>query len=122
MTSNETITVSKADYESLLQRNEDLEDLLAAIDADRTSGRVPHKVAVAIANGHSPITAFRAYKGISLRQLANRAGISAGYLSEIERGSKTGSVSALARIANELEITIDSLMVDDSGPTAEQAP
>ncbi len=112
MTSNETITVSKADYELLLQRNEDLEDLLAAIHADRTSGRVPHKVAVAIANGDSPITAFRAYKGISLRQLAKRAGISAGYLSEIERNNKTGSASVLARIANGLETTIDSLMVD----------
>ena len=69
MTSNETITISKADYEALLQRNEDLEDLLAAVDANRTSGRVPHKVAVAIANGHSPITAselIRAYHCVSL--------------------------------------------------------
>ena len=113
MTNMETITVSKAKYEALVQHNEDLEDVLAAIDADRTSARVPHVVAVAIANGESPITAFRTHRGLSLRELAKRVETSAGYLSEIEGGIKPGSAAVLARIARELGTTIDALLIQE---------
>ena len=35
MTNTETITLSKAEYEALLQEKEDLEDLVAVMEADR---------------------------------------------------------------------------------------
>ena len=113
MTNTETITLSKAEYEALLQEKEDLEDLVAVMEADRSDELIPHDIAVAIARGGNPITVFRNYMGLSLRELARRAGISAGYLSEIEGGTKAGSAAVLARIAREVGTTIDALMVDD---------
>lgn len=68
--------------------------------------------------GKNPILAFRSHLGVTLRELSGRTGIAASYLSEIERGLKPGSTSALARIAAALGTTIDTLIVDESRPTA----
>ncbi len=111
MASAETIELPKAEYEALLQRSQDLDDLLAAMEADRSGARIPHPVARAIGEGSSPVTAFRVHSGLTLRGLARRAGLSPGYLSQIERGIKPGSVKVLSRIARELGTTIDALMV-----------
>ena len=109
MTSEETITLTRAEYAALIERNSELEDRLAAIDADDGS-RVPHDVAVAIIRGKSPVLAFRNYLGLTLRELSDRTGVAPRYISEIERGQKPGSASALARIAAALGTTIDTLV------------
>ena len=109
MTNRETIAIARAEYDALLDRNGELEDKLAALDA-KDSSRIPHEVALAIIRGKSPILALREHQGITLRELSQRAGTSASYLSEIERGHKTGSASALSRIAGALGTTIDLLI------------
>ena len=92
-----------------MQLNEDLEDKLAAIEAD-DGIRVPHEVAVAIINGGRPIRAYRDYRGLTLQELSDRTGLAISYISEIERGRKSGSIAALARIAAALDATIDVLI------------
>ena len=49
---------------------------------------------------------------MTLRDLSEGTGIAVSYLSEIERGHKPGSTSALARIAGALGTTIDVLVVE----------
>ena len=109
MTSEETITLTRREYDALVERNGQLEDMLAAQDAD-DGVRVPHEVALDIMRGKGPILAFRNYQGMTLRELSEKTGIAAGYISEIERGLKPGSTSALARIACGLGTTIDVLV------------
>lgn len=109
MTSEETITLTRKEYDALIERNSRLEDMLAAREAD-DGVRVPHQVALDIMRGKSPVLAFRRHQGITLRELSERTGIASGYLSEIERGLKPGSASALARIAGALGTTIDALV------------
>lgn len=109
MANEETITLTRREYNALIERNSQLEDMLAAQDAD-DGMRVPHEVALDIMRGKSPILAFRNHQGITLRELSGRTGIAAGYISEVERGLKPGSASALARIASELGTTIDVLV------------
>ena len=112
MSNEETVTLSRADYDALINRNNDLEDRLVAVEADDGS-RVPHRVAVAIIRGESPIATFRAHLGVTLRDLAQKTGISASHLSEIERGRKAGSVyHAGTRIARAFDTTIDSLVIE----------
>ena len=106
-----TITLPRAKYEALIARNEELEDRLAALDADDGS-RIPHDVALAIMRGENPVAAFRNHLGITLRYLSERTGVTASYLSEIERGLKPGSAATLARIAQALGTTIDTLVVE----------
>ena len=109
MTSEETITLTRREYEALIERNSQLEDMLAAQEAE-DGVRVPHEVALEIMRGKSPVLAFRKYRGLTLRQLSERTGVAARYISEIERGLKPGSTSALARIASALGTTIDVLV------------
>ena len=109
MTSEETITLTRREYDALIERNSQLEDMVAAQDAD-DGVRVSHEVALDIMRGKGPILAFRKHQGITLRELSEKTGIAVGYLSEIERGRKPGSTSALARIASALGTTIDVLV------------
>ncbi|MDE2867162.1 MAG: helix-turn-helix transcriptional regulator [Chloroflexota bacterium] len=111
MTSEATVQLTQTAYRALLERNEELEDRLAALEADDGS-RIPHPVALAIIRGDSPIVAFRTHRGLTLRELARRAGISPSYLSEIERSLKPGSAATLAKIAATLNTTIDTLLTD----------
>ncbi len=111
MTSTTTITLPQAEYDALVERCSELEDRLAAMDADN-GVRVPHQVALAIFDGKSPIRAYREHRGITLRQLSLKAGVSVSYLSEIESGRKAGSALALFRIANALDTTVDALMME----------
>ena len=105
----DTITLTRVQYETLIAEKEALQDQVAALDADDGT-RIPHEVALAIIRGERPIVAFRAYHGVTVRDLAARAGIAPGYLSEIERGRKPGSATALSRIAEALGTTIDALV------------
>ena len=109
MTNEETITLTRKEYDALIERTTQLEDMLAAQDAD-DGVRVPHEVALDIMRGKSVILAFRNHQGVTLRELSEKTGIAPGYLSEIERGQKPGSASALLRIARALGTTIDVLV------------
>ena len=111
MTSEETVTLTRKEYDALIERNSELEDRLAALDAD-DGVRVPHEVALAIIDGKGPILAFRNHQSITLQDLSYRTGLAVSYLSEIERGRKPGSASALARIARALDTTVDILVSD----------
>lgn len=109
MTDPQTITLTQKKYNAILTRQEELEERLAALDAD-DGNRIPHEVALAIMRGESPFVAFRHHLGITLRDLSKRTGIGASYLSEIERGIKSGSPAALSRIATVFGTTIDTLI------------
>lgn len=109
MSSEETVTLPRIEYDALVQRCGDLEDRLAAVDADN-GVRIPHEVALAIIGGKRPIVAFRNHQGVTLQELSERTGLAVSYISEIERGRKAGSAAALSRIADALGTTIDVLV------------
>lgn len=111
MSAGETVTLTREEYDALLERTAELEDRLAASEAAEDA-RVPHEVALAIIDGASPIRAFRDYHGLTLRELSERSGVAASYLSEIEQGRKPGSIRALTRVAESLGITVDALVSD----------
>lgn len=62
-----------------------------------------HKTDLAVGNR---VRQLRKVRGRSLKELALRAGLSVGFLSQIERGLSSASVRALARIAEALEVSI----------------
>ena len=111
MTNQETVTINRAEYDALVAQNAELKEHIAALEADDGS-RIPHPVALAVIRGDSPLSAFRMHRGLTLRQLADSSGVTASYISEIERGIKPGSMTALARLATALDTTIDALAID----------
>lgn len=72
-------------------------------------------VAVAVANAAQDIGGFirtqRMAAQVSLRQLAERAGVSNPYLSQIERGLRKPSADVLAQIAKGLRVSAEVLYV-----------
>ncbi len=53
---------------------------------------------------------FRLQKGRTLRQVAGKASVALGYLSEVERGQKEASSEILASVADALEVPISKIM------------
>lgn len=53
---------------------------------------------------------FRQQKGRTLRQVAGRASVALGYLSEVERGQKEASSEILASVADALDVPISVIM------------
>ena len=53
---------------------------------------------------------FRLQKGRTLRQVAGRASVALGYLSEVERGQKEASSEILASVAEALDVRISTIM------------
>jgi transcriptional regulator with XRE-family HTH domain len=61
------------------------------------------------------IKALREAMGLSLRDLAERSGVSAQMLSQVERGETSPTVAVAARIAEGLDLTLSRLFRLDEG-------
>lgn len=75
---------------------------------------------------HPPVgerlRAERQARGLSLRDLADRLGVSPSLISQIETGRARPSVRTLYAIATELDISIDDLLFIDAGRTTAGDP
>ena len=60
--------------------------------------------------GESPIRVFREHRRMTQKEVAEAAGISTLYLSQIERQTRTGSVATLVAIAKALRVDLDDLI------------
>jgi transcriptional regulator with XRE-family HTH domain len=60
----------------------------------------------AVGNG---VLTIRRRKGLTLAELAERTGFDKGYLSRVERGQKSPSISALIKISEALEVQVGHL-------------
>jgi len=63
------------------------------------------------------VRALREGSGLSLRDLAERSGVSAPMLSQVERGETSPTLTVAARIAAGLELTLSQLLRLDEGGT-----
>src|SRR5687768_15287222 len=71
---------------------------------------------VAIASVGPRVKALREAEGLSLRDLAERSGVSAPMLSQVERGETSPTLQVAARIAQGLELRLSQLLrLDESG-------
>lgn len=64
------------------------------------------------------LRAFRADKSITLRELAEAARVSPGYLSELERGRKEVSSELLASICHALNATVSEVLFEAAATMA----
>jgi len=114
----EMVVLSRNDYNLLVKQSElvdELEDLLSVktYEARVAAGedeRVPSEFVDRLIDGENPIRVWRDFRGLSAKDLAAAAGISAAYVSEIETGKKEGSISVLKAIAKVLRLDLDDLV------------
>ena len=67
------------------------------------------------------LRARRQERGLSLRDLAYRLGVSPSLISQIERGRANPSVSTLYALVAELDISLDRLLFNDRGASGQTA-
>lgn len=65
------------------------------------------------------LRAHRRRQGRTLREVSQRAAVSLGYLSEVERGEKEASSELLAAICDALEVPLSAVLNDVSVRAAE---
>ncbi|WIY70068.1 helix-turn-helix transcriptional regulator [Aquidulcibacter paucihalophilus] len=108
------VVLPRADYDRLVADAEMLADV-AAHDATTEAvakGReefVPVALVDAMLAGENPVRAWRRYRGLTIARLAEIAGLSAAYISQIETGTRAGTVETLGRIAAALTVDLDDL-------------
>lgn len=111
----EMAVLPKAEYDALIEAAEDREDIEAVREirekiAAGEAETVPFAMAERILDGESTVRVWREYRGISAKTLAENIGISAPYLSQIERGVREGSLDVMRKISDALNVTIDDLI------------
>jgi DNA-binding XRE family transcriptional regulator len=57
-----------------------------------------------------PVKTIRKFRGLTQKDLAEAAGLSRPYLTEIETGKKTGSIAALKSLASALNVDVGILI------------
>ena len=108
-----------ADYLRLTEGASEMDDetlYARAKAADEGLEPIPSEIAERIFAGESPIRVFRQWRRLKVKELAEKAGISSSYLSEIEHGKRAAVTTVLA-ISTELAISID-LIVTNGGEKA----
>lgn len=65
------------------------------------------------------IKKLRLAQDLTVQELAKRAGVSAGYLSEVERAMSAVSIDKLSQIAEGLGVSLDVLLDESSQPTGQ---
>ncbi|CDZ29494.1 helix-turn-helix domain-containing protein [Neorhizobium galegae] len=103
----------------VLVPEDDFEDMMDTIKANEIMARIaageetwPAELVYELLETESRIRTFRNYRKMTVSELADAAGISQPYMSEIETGKKTGSVEVLKRIAVALRVDLDDLVLD----------
>lgn len=82
-----------------------------ALKNSGNSNKLPESVLEQLTlKNDSAIKVIRKYRGMTQGNLAEAAGISRPYLTEIETGKKDGSIRALKSIAGVLDVSLEVLV------------
>jgi DNA-binding XRE family transcriptional regulator/PHD/YefM family antitoxin component YafN of YafNO toxin-antitoxin module len=113
------VVLPEADYAALIERLEDAEDIASATAVLERIARgeeelVPAGVVERLIGGDNPITVWREHRGMTISALAEKAGLSQSYLSQIESGKREGRVSVLQRLARVLSVDLEDLVASDA--------
>jgi DNA-binding XRE family transcriptional regulator len=102
-------------YQRLVEQAEMVQDIRAYDEAKKAIEQgeelIASEVTYAILDGENPIRVWREYRGLTQQQLAEIAGISVPYLSQIESGKRKGSAKVLRAIAEGLGLSLDDVVV-----------
>ena len=109
------VLLSEADYADLLEAAEDNVDREALLRfrmalAPGAEELVPSDIVDRLLAGEDRIRVWREHRGLSIKALAEQAGIAQPFLSQIETGRREGTVATLRKIAEALNVTLDDLV------------
>jgi DNA-binding XRE family transcriptional regulator len=123
MNAPDTVTLSRDEYNALLDRLEDAEDELTLKRFNEdvaargwetvTRDCLPVALVERKLAGEHPLRIWREKRNLTGNRLAALSGVPQSYISDIETSKKPGSIVALTKLARALEIQIDDLVRPD---------
>jgi len=114
---DEMVIMPRADYDRLLHQDMDEDDEVRA--ARKVLRRVQAGAEPLIPlevykmnkiKGFSRLRAWRTHRGLSIAGLARKIGKSQPYLTQIENGTRKGTLATIAKLADILNTTVDCLV------------
>jgi hypothetical protein len=117
----EVAILPRKEYEALAAKAAEVDEdagtarLVARARKEIESGGLllPKSVVDRMANGENPVRVLREWRGETQMYLHFKTNLSQGYISDIESGRRVGTVAALRRIANVLDVPLDLLVGTD---------
>ena len=110
----EWAVITYAEYQKMLDAVEMVEDIRAYDEAkaklEAGEEVIPSKVVYALLDGENPIRVWREYRGLTQQHLAEKAGISKPYLSQLESGKRNGTTDVLKTLAQALQVSLEDLV------------
>jgi DNA-binding XRE family transcriptional regulator len=102
------------DYQHFLELLEDEADARVIAEfheAYKAGGEflIPDDILRRELSGESPIKLWREHRGLTQQELADLAGISKPYLSQIENGKRQGTIETLSALARSLGVPLHVL-------------
>lgn len=110
----ELVVLPKSEYDRLVADAEMLADVAAYDSAMKgvAEGReefIPIEMVDAMLNGESPVRVWRQHRALTIAQLAEKAGLSAAYVSQIETGTRAGRTETMRALAAALDVDLDDI-------------
>jgi DNA-binding XRE family transcriptional regulator len=104
----------EADYRALIEAKEENDDLAAVREFDARLARGEEELISAqyvnrMIDGENKIRVWREYRGLTVKALAEAAGVTPAYLSQIETGAREGTIETLKKLSGALRVTIDDI-------------
>ena len=121
----ELVVLPRAEYDRLIappptEAEEDvgvarIVEVTSAAIAGGEDVAIPEAVWDAIEEGVPPVVAIRKWRDFTQMHLAFKTGISQGYLSQIEAGTRRPTVEVLLQLSDALRVPIDVLIAKGPG-------
>jgi DNA-binding XRE family transcriptional regulator len=98
-------------YALLLEKAEMLDDIKAYDEAMAGNDElVPSEIVDRLINGENKIKVWREYRGMSQAVLAEKADMAQSSIAQMEGGKRLGTVAAIKKIAEALNLDMDDLV------------
>ena len=106
------------DYEALAAKAREVDEdlgtarIVARARKEIAAGMplIPKEVVDRIARGENALRALRQWRGKTQIYISHKTNIGQGYISDLERGRRKGTIAALRKIADVLKVPLDLIV------------
>ena len=114
----EVAILPRKDYEALAAKAQEVDEdlgtarIVARARKEIAAGMplIPKEVVDRIARGENALRALRQWRGKTQIYISHKTNIGQGYISDLERGRRKGTISALRKIADVLKVPLDLIV------------
>lgn len=108
------VVIPFEEYERLIEAAEEVADARAVDEIKRklATGEeelIPAEFANRLISGENKIRVWREYRGMTGKELAEKTGLAAPYISQLETGNREGTIDTFKKIAAALRVDIDDI-------------